>query len=166
MKYCKNRDEPTLIYYFWHQGLIAERIEKENIMSKLCEKYPGINYFNIVRDNLKYLGNFVKCSSNDLDMKSQINTTILKKYNLYLSWDPVLILIPGPLWNYMMANPNADLSVETINKIQVYNAMIIPNGIQIITKYDKYQPDNIILWFEDCINDEEFMKAQNMKTIL
>jgi len=86
----------------------------------------------------------------------------------YRGWFPMVLLVPGPLWNEAMANLGPDNAVEITQGVKVFNCKnereIIGQNTDprdYVGKYDIFDPQEWLQWLNDAMESEDFIQAQN-----
>lgn len=120
----------------WYPSIYARK--GESILCKLTERYSGLRFVNQVLENPELY---------PLGVRS------------YSRWFPMIVLIPGPLWDHAMLYP--ELDIELIDGVRVMNGIWQGNKWGYIPNYDIQRVDEFVRWFADSLNNSDFIAAQN-----
>jgi hypothetical protein len=135
----------------WYPSPLGQLPTEESILYKLIGMYSGLRLVNIYYSDKR---EFEHPELYPLRIRDHAN------------WFPMILLIPGPLWDHAMLYPASD--IELIDGVQIFNAtskngvtdinrrFIVPNS-----KYDVTKVDDYVQWFAESLNNPEFIAAQN-----
>lgn len=77
-------------------------------------------------------------------------------------WYPMILLVPGRIWDNAMAALGPKNSATIIDGVQVFNGIREANGdLKYVQKYNPRQPEDFGRWIAESLNNEEFKKYQN-----
>lgn len=79
----------------------------------------------------------------------------------YGKWYPMVLLIPGRLWDAAMSKLGPKNDVKLIEGVQIMNGAWEGNDLKYVSKYDIRKPANFGEWIREAMNNEDFKKAQN-----
>jgi len=123
----------------------------KSIVSAIKEKYPNMRFFT------------VQCK--EMDGKFDENT-IPKDLLRYGKWFPMILLIPGNLWDRAMSKLGPNNDVKLFDGIQIMNALWKDNGKDLELKYEhKYDirnPLEFVKWIDNSYQNENFRIAQGL----
>jgi hypothetical protein len=145
----------------WYPSPLGQVSEGESILCKLTEMYLGLRFVNAPSSDLGLYPAYVR---------------------RHIKWFPMILLIPGPLWDHAMLYPESD--IELIDGVQVFNGIwedsaslddassvlsvicsirpkINSKVLMYHPKYDIREVDHFIRWFTESLNNPEFIAAQN-----
>lgn len=142
--------EPTLVFY---KSTVCRHCQNltniwNDVTVAIKKSYPKLR-FSIV-------------TANDNSGKFDENS-IPKDLIRYAKWFPMILLIPGRLWDYAMANLGPKNNVEIKDGVQVMNAIIDKNTdkMSYVQKYDIRKPDDFVNWLREAFDNEDFKRVQN-----
>ena len=147
--------DPVIVLYKAETCGACKRLSSiwDSIVNAMKVAYPNIRFFVI--------------SSADRSGVFELNTApkgLLK----YRGWFPMVLLVPGPLWNEAMANLGPNNMVELTRGVQVFNGKSGREIIGQITaprdfveKYDMSRPQEWVRWLTDAMQSEDFIQVQN-----
>lgn len=79
----------------------------------------------------------------------------------YQCWYPMIILVPGKIWNNAMTNRGSDADVRLQDWVQILNGYWHDDfKCSFIYKYDTLKPSEYGRWLKDAMENEEFRKVQ------
>ena len=146
----------------WYPLPLGEFPKGESILCKLAEMYPGLRFGVISYKN-----------NRDLEHPELYPLRIRDHAN----WFPMILLIPGPLWDHAMLYPESD--IELIDGVQIFNGIwedkpfyamnsymglgpdIDHKILMYRPKYDIRKVDDFVQWFTESLNNPGFIAAQN-----
>jgi hypothetical protein len=148
----------------WYPLPLGEFPKGESILCKLAEMYPGLRFGVISYKN-----------NRDLE-HPELYPLRIRDYG---RWFPMILLIPGPLWDYAMLHRESD--IELIDGVQIFNGAweddaslddalsvlpcIRPNfdrkSLMYHPRCDGKKVDDYVQWFAESLNNPEFIAAQN-----
>jgi len=93
--------------------------------------------------------------------KRNFSTTFEDNSNIinlsrYCKWTPMILLIPRPLWNNALSNPD----IQTIEGVQIFNGKIENNQILYDPLYNPRLSYDYGVWLKKALTNEEFIKTQ------
>lgn len=140
--------EPVLVFYKSNQCRHCRDLTNiwEKVTSAMKTVYPKLRFFVLVaKDNS---GNFDE-------------NTIPKDLIRYGKWFPMVLLVPGKIWDAAMANLGPKNPMEIKNGVQMINAVWDNGDIKYDQKYDIKKPEEFARWLKDALENEDFKKVQN-----
>lgn len=78
----------------------------------------------------------------------------------YGKWFPMLLLVPGRLWDRAMSNLGPTNSVQLKEGVQVMNGYWDNNELKFQPNYDTRTPDAFVNWLKSALENEEFKRVQ------
>jgi hypothetical protein len=79
---------------------------------------------------------------------------------LYIRWYPMLLCIPGPLWDKAMREVGTKTPVSLKNGSKIYNGAWMRDDLEMTSKYDRNNISDYTRWIRDCVEDDEFKSIQ------
>lgn len=79
----------------------------------------------------------------------------------YSRWFPMILLIPGPIWNEAMSKLGPNNNVQLLDGVQVMNAKWNNNTFDHSPQYDIHKSSEFARWLKEALNNENFKKVQN-----
>ena len=80
----------------------------------------------------------------------------------YAKWFPMILLIPGRLWDAAMPKTGEKNDVKLIKGVQILNGKWINDVLTRKQIYDIKIPSEFSRWLKDCLLNEDFVKEQYM----
>ena len=79
----------------------------------------------------------------------------------YQQWTPMLILIPGIIWDNAMANlaPNNPVSIS--DGVQIWNGVWVKDQLRFESRYDYRSSKDYTKWLKLALDQEDFRRVQN-----
>lgn len=87
--------------------------------------------------------------------------TIPKDLIRYGLWFPMILLIPGRLWDEAMSKLGPKNDVKLIEGVQIMNGIYADNKPQYVQKYNMKKPEEFGKWLKHVLENEEFKRVQN-----
>lgn len=78
----------------------------------------------------------------------------------FAKWFPMVILIPGKVWDLAMSNLGPKNNIEIKEGVQIMNAIWDKDEIKYSQKYDLRKPAAFKQWIKDSLDNEEFKRVQ------
>lgn len=120
--------------------------DSDSVTGALRKVYPKLRFY------------VVTAKSNDGKFDENIAPKDLIRYG---KWFPMILLIPGRLWDEAMAKLGPKNNVELINGVQTMNAKWVGSKLEYVNKYDIKKPSDFTLWIKDALENEDFKKAHH-----
>lgn len=79
----------------------------------------------------------------------------------YTAWYPMILLVPGGLWNEAMSKLGPKNNVQLIDGVQIFNGSFKDGKLGYENKYNPKQPGEFAKWLEASMKNEDFMRVQN-----
>ena len=79
----------------------------------------------------------------------------------YGKWYPMVLLIPGRMWDNAMSKLGPKNDVQLVEGVQIMNGMWESSELKYVQKYDIRKPAEFTRWLRDSMDNEDFKKAQN-----
>jgi hypothetical protein len=120
--------------------------DEDSVTSALKKVYPKLRFYVVTaKDNT---GKFDE-------------NTVPKDLIRYGKWYPMILLIPGRLWDNAMAKLGPKNDVQLIEGVQIMNGMWDNNELKYTPKYDIRKPSEFSKWLREALDNDEFKKVQN-----
>lgn len=87
--------------------------------------------------------------------------TIPKDLIRFGKWFPMIILIPGPLWNNAMSKLGPKNDVQLVDGVQIMNGKWNGTSIEYVQKHDIRKPEEFAKWLKEALENENFKRVQN-----
>jgi hypothetical protein len=158
----------------WYPFPLGRLPRGESILCKLTETYPDLRFVDLryhKQGSDPHETRLLSCSSEGIEHLESCPSYM----RYYVRWFPIMLLIPGPLWDHAIRYPKSN--IELIDGVQVFNGTwrdipfqakfgvchddILDNGEVSRMKYAVEKPDGYIQWSMDALNNPEFIAAQN-----
>ena len=81
----------------------------------------------------------------------------------FSKWFPMILLIPGPLWNNAMSKLGPKNDIKLIDGVQILNGKW-DGEVKYVQKYDITKPNDFGDWLRDGLGNDDFKKVQNSGT--
>lgn len=98
-------------------------------------------------------------------MQEPINEKLYPSKLKYIrSWFPMMVLIPGPVWDHAMSNLGVNNPVDVTQGIQIMNGEYDRNAGRTnqVAKYPNFKdPAVISAWLKEASSNREFLSIQN-----
>jgi len=117
----------------------------DDVTSALKSVYPKIRFYVL--------------TSNDNTGKFDENVAP-KNLIKYAKWFPMILLVPGKVWDAAMANLGPKNSIEIKEGVQMVNAVWDKDELKYVQKYDIRKPQEFARWLKDAIENDEFKRVQ------
>jgi hypothetical protein len=88
---------------------------------------------------------------------------IPKGLSFYGKWFPMVIFVPGPVWDAAMSQLGPQNKVEIKEGVQVFNGAWDKGDFRYAQKYDVRRPEEFSRWVKDSLADAGFQAAQNRR---
>jgi hypothetical protein len=132
-----------------------------NSLSEIWDKSSGGN--DSVVDALKKVYpklRFFVLTSKDNSGKFDENTAP-KDLKRYGRWYPMVLLIPGKVWDTAMSKLGPKSEAQILEGVQIMNGYLKNGQPEILQKYDTKKPSEFAKWLKDSLENEDFKKVQN-----
>lgn len=123
----------------------------ESVTTALKKAYPKLRFFTV--------------TAKDNSGKFDENTTP-KDLIRFGKWYPMILLIPGPLWNNAMSKLGPKNDVQLIDGVQIMNGKWNGETIDYVQKYDIRKPTDFTKWLQESLENEAFKRAQQNTSIV
>lgn len=148
--------EPTLVLYkskicrhctaltnIWDT---APNKDEDSVVTALKKVYPKLRFYIL--------------TANDNTGKFDENTAP-KDLIRYGKWYPMILLIPGRLWDNAMSKLGPKNDIELVEGVQIMNGKWDKTVLTYSQEYDIRKPANFGIWLKSCLENEDFKKIQN-----
>jgi hypothetical protein len=102
---------------------------------------------------------FYVLTSNDNTGKFDENAAP-KSLIKYGKWFPMILLVPGKVWDAAMANLGPKNPIEIKEGVQIMNGVWDKNDLKYAQNYDIRKPAEFSRWLKDSLENEEFKRIQ------
>ena len=100
------------------------------------------------------------------DNNASIDTNTTPKGLIrYTKWYPMILLVPGKLWDEAMSKLGPSNPVELKDGVQVLNANWEGSELKYAQKWDIRKPEEFGKWLKDSMEKEDFKSASNAQAI-
>ena len=103
---------------------------------------------------------FATVTANDNTGKFDENT-YPKDLSRFSKWFPMVLLIPGPLWNQAMSKLGPKNDVKFFDGVQILNGNWHGETFDYVQKYDIRKPGDFGDWLRESMNNDNFKRVQN-----
>lgn len=79
----------------------------------------------------------------------------------YGKWYPMVLLVPGKMWDNAMSKLGPKNDVQLVEGVQIMNGMWEGGELKYVQKYDIRKPAEFSRWLRDSMENEDFKRAQN-----
>jgi hypothetical protein len=79
----------------------------------------------------------------------------------YGKWFPMILLIPGRLWDTAMSKLGPKNDIQLVEGVQIMNGMWDGNELKYVQKYDIRKPSEFDRWLREATENEDFKRLQN-----
>lgn len=119
--------------------------DEDSVSSALKKVYPKLRFYVVTaKDNT---GKFDE-------------NTAPKDLIRYGKWFPMILLVPGRLWDEAMSKLGPKNDVKLIEGVQLMNGRLENGDPKYVQEYDIRKPAEFGRWLEKALNNEDFKKAQ------
>jgi len=119
--------------------------DEDSIVTALKKVYPRLRFYILsVKDNT---GIFDENSTP-------------KDLIRYGKWYPMVLLIPGRLWDNAMSKLGPKNDVQLIDGVQIMNGKLENNNLVHMYQYNNKSPAQFAAWLKASLENEEFKKVQ------
>lgn len=85
----------------------------------------------------------------------------------YSRWFPMILLIPGKLWDMAMNNISSkEQTIQLTEGVQIMNGKMEKGQIQYEGKYNIRQPSEFKRWIEDSFKNPDFERVNNGRSVI
>lgn len=118
--------------------------DNSTVMGAMKKVYPKIRTFIV--------------SANDSRGAFDENT-VPTDLSRWAKWFPMILLVPGRIWDNAMSKLGPKNSASIIDGVQVFNGTReSTGGLTYVQKYNVRQPEEFARWLTDSLANEEFKK--------
>lgn len=148
--------EPTVVLYKSNQCRHCKAL------SNIWDKAPNKNEDSVTAALKKIYPNirFYIVTADDNSGKFDPNTapTDLHRYS---KWFPMILLVPGPVWDKAMEKLGPKNTAKLVDGVQIMNGSSENGNIKYVQKYDIRKPADFGKWLKESLEKEDFKNAQN-----
>ncbi len=120
--------------------------DEESVVGALKKVYPKLRFHALTaRDNS---GKF----DEDTNPKDLIR---------YGKWFPMILLIPGRLWDSAMAKLGPENNVQLLEGVQIMNGYWQNNELKYNVRYNIQKPSEFGKWLTEAMENADFKRVQN-----
>lgn len=131
--------EPVVVFYKYTQCKFCRMLTEiwDQVKEEMLKVRPGLRFF------------IITSKTKTGDINPDVYPKDIKRYN---KWFPMVLLIPGKLWNSAMENLGSNNPILLLDGVQVFNG-IMRNGFpQHVRKYDSTKPEHFANWLRSGLN--------------
>lgn len=125
--------------------------DEDSVMTAMRKVYPKIRFFIV--------------STKDNSGKFDENTAPKDLFR-YAKWYPMILLVPGTLWDKAMSKLGPKNDVQIVEGVQVMNGVWENKELKYVYKYDTRKPSEFARWLRDALDNEDFKRVQNRQETL
>jgi len=139
--------EPVLVLYKSSSCVHCRNLTNiwDDVTASLKSVYPKLRFYVL--------------TSNSPNGKFDENTNP-KSLIRYGKWFPMILLVPGKVWDLAMANLGPKNPIEIKDGVQIMNATWDKEEIKYVQKYDIRKPAEFAKWLEEAMGNEDFKRVQ------
>lgn len=140
--------EPVLIFFKSEQCTHCNNLSKmwKDVEPVLKGVYPKLRISTITaKDNT---GTFDS---------SKVPKDLLR----YAGWFPMILLVPGNVWDAAMSNLGPKNPIIIKDGVQIMNGKFAGDKLTYAQKYDIRKPDKFGAWLKEALADKDFIRVQN-----
>jgi len=78
----------------------------------------------------------------------------------YAKWFPMILLVPGKVWDEGMSNLGPENGIEIKEGVQIMNGVWKGDDFKYEQKYNNKRVGDYMEWIKDGLNNEEFKRVQ------
>lgn len=142
--------EPTLVLYKSSMCKFCQHLTNiwDSVKIALTGVYPKLRFYEVT----------AKDNSGRFD-----ENTVPKDLIRYGRWYPMILLVPGKIWDAAMANIGLGSKnpVEIRDGVQVMNSKLVGGTFEYDQKYDIRNPSEFARWLRESLNNPDFKRVQN-----
>jgi hypothetical protein len=148
--------EPTLVLY---KSSVCRHCIK---LSEIWDKPPGkdedsvVSALKKVHPKLRFYVLTAKDNTGKFD-----ENTAPKDLIRYGKWFPMILLIPGRMWDEAMSKLGPKNEVTLIDGVQIMNGKLENSVPTYVQKHDIRKPAEFAEWLKEALNNEDFKRVQN-----
>jgi len=117
----------------------------DDVTSSLKSVYPKLRFYVLTAH----------------DNTGKFDENVAPKYLIkYGKWFPMIILVPGKVWDAAMGNLGPKNPIEIKEGVQIMNAAWDKDDLKYIQKYDIRKPAEFSKWLKDSLENEDFKRVQ------
>lgn len=142
------RPDPVIVVLETQTSIYTYRLRKiwPEVSSNILKVYPNIRICFVESSN---------CCSN---FDQNIFPTDLKQY---FKWTPMVLLIPGKLWDTAMQHLGPNNPIKIKEGVQIFNAeWDTPDDFIYTRTYNYLDPEDYAKWIKTSLNHPDFLKVQ------
>jgi hypothetical protein len=133
----------------WYASPLGNAVQGHGILDRLRETSPGLRFYDIINENTE--------TPQIVDRDGQIYCKGIRPYH---HWSPMIILVPGPLWDRVMLDPDAN--TKLVDGVQIFNGGWEGNILWYFRKYDLQNDDSFVQWLKVSLSNNDFLAVQNV----
>lgn len=84
----------------------------------------------------------------------------------YGKWYPMILLVPGRMWDNAMSKLGPKNDVSLVEGVQIMNGTWDGKELKYVQKYDIRKPAEFARWLRDAMDNEDFQKAQSGNAVV
>jgi hypothetical protein len=140
--------DPVLVMYRETRCSTCKSMEpiwETDLKPAILKEYPQLRVVTIVSEN--WLGKFDE-------------SIYPKQLKEYARWFPMVLLIPGPVWDQAIQTMNSETPSDLKIGVQIMNAVRDPD-IKHASRYNITQISDYLKWIKEALDQPDFKRAQN-----
>lgn len=119
--------------------------DEDSVTTALKKVYPKLRFFVVTsKDNTGIFD----------------ENTVPKDLIRYSMWFPMILLIPGKLWDEAMSKLGPKNEVKLVDGVQIMNGRFEGDSVKYIQEHDIRKPVQFGKWLEKALNNEDFKRVQ------
>lgn len=120
--------------------------DEDSVTTAIKKVYPNVRFYVLTaKDNT---GKFDE-------------NTAPKDLLRYGKWYPMILLIPGRMWDAAMSKLGPKNDVQLVEGVQIMNGMWEAGELKYVQKYDIRKPAEFGRWIRDALENDDFKRIQN-----
>jgi hypothetical protein len=120
--------------------------DEDSVTAAIRKIYPNVRFYVLTaKDNT---GKFDE-------------NTAPKDLIRYGKWYPMILLVPGKIWNNAMSKLGPKTDAQIVDGVQIMNGIMENGELKYVQKYDIRKPSEFARWIKDCLENEDFKRVQN-----
>ena len=120
---------------------------EDSVVMAMKKVYPKLRVF------------VVTATDNSGKFDENIAPKGLTKYN---KWFPMILLIPGNLWDTAMSKLGPKNDVLLTDGVQILNATLKNDNLDYVQKYDIRKPEQFGKWLTEALDNESFKAVRQV----
>ncbi len=98
-----------------------------------------------------------------LDQPGKFDETFVPSgLKIYNWWVPMVLLVPGPIWDQAVADIQPNSTVEIKDGVQIFNGQMVDTKLRLIYTFNGKTPADYGSWIRAAMQNEDFIRVQNL----